>query len=230
MNGRNPQWRPNRRRDVQRDEGAFISLPHSVLKNPAYLALSMSARALLLELALQYDGYNNGRLLLTKTRLLQRNWKSSDMISQGKKELLAGGFIHETVKGHRPNKASWYAMTWYSLAPISGYDEGAAEAFARGAYLRDAPLPMPNMRKKHDWTLPNGGRPERTAKPPRGANQASIAPKRGPAGMRTVPLDGSIEHVGAAVPAPPDGTHLEVPSKGTVRSDCGPSSEVGELI
>lgn len=54
------------------------------------------------------------------------------------RELLAAGFLHETVIGQRPNKASWYAVTWQSLDRISGYDEGAAELFKRSAYKAPA--------------------------------------------------------------------------------------------
>ena len=56
------------------------------------------------------------------------------MLAKCKKELLDGGFIYETVKGHRPNKASWYAITWQTLDRLSGYDYGAEQGFKKGAY------------------------------------------------------------------------------------------------
>lgn len=94
----------------------------------------MHARALLLEVARQYVGGNNGRLLLSREYMAKRGWKSNDMLTKAKRELLNGGFIHETVMGHRPNKASWYAVTWRTLDRIPGYDAGAVESFRRGAY------------------------------------------------------------------------------------------------
>lgn len=126
--------------DSGRDPGGFVALPWSVLDSPAYARLSYPARALLLELARQYVRDNNGKLLASFSYLSKRGWNSADVISRAKKELLDAGFIHETVKGHRPNKASWYALTWYTLDRHKGYDLGAVETFRRGAYRAPPPL------------------------------------------------------------------------------------------
>lgn len=107
-NGRNKRSRT----DSGRDSGGFVALPWAVLDCPAYARLSMHARALLLEVARQYVRDNNGRLLLSRDYMAKRGWKSSDMLTKAKRELLDAGFIFETVKGHRPSKASWYAVTW----------------------------------------------------------------------------------------------------------------------
>ena len=83
---------------------------------------------------LQFHGSDNGRMLLSRAYLNQRGWKSSDMIDKGKRELLDAELIFETVKGHRPNKASWYAVTWRRLDQLSGFDHGVEKAFRQGAY------------------------------------------------------------------------------------------------
>lgn len=120
-------------------EGGFVAIPWSVLDSPAYAALSHPARSLLLELARQYTGNNNGRLLASAAYLSTRGWKSSDVIARAKLVLTDAGFIHQTVQGHRPNKASWYALTWQTLDRQSGLDHGAFESFRRGSF-RTAPL------------------------------------------------------------------------------------------
>ncbi len=120
--------------DTSREAGGYCALPWSVLDSPAYQALSHPARALLLELARQYVRDNNGRLLLSVRHLLTRGWNSADTITRAKNELLKSKLIYRTVHGHRPNTASWYALTWYTLDKIPGYDEGAAEGFRRGMY------------------------------------------------------------------------------------------------
>ncbi|PIG09474.1 hypothetical protein [Comamonas sp. 26] len=120
--------------DAGRDAGGFIALPWSVVDSPAYATLSMHARCLLIEVSRQFVKDNNGRLLLSRAYMETRGWKSSDMLTKAKRELLATGFIYETVMGHRPNKASWYAVTWRVLDKHPGYDAGAAEGFVRGAY------------------------------------------------------------------------------------------------
>jgi hypothetical protein len=125
-----------KRNRTGREGGRFIALPHSVLESPAYLRLKHPARALLLEFALQYRGDDNGRLLCSEAHLKKRGWKSNGVITRAKRELLEAGFIHETVKGQRPNKASWYAVTWITLDRLTGYDPDAAKTFERGAYRK----------------------------------------------------------------------------------------------
>ena len=133
-NARNPKKKGY---DANRDGGGFIALPWSVLDCPAYRRLSHPAKALLFEVARQFVKDNNGRLLISRAYMAKRGWKSSDTITNAKRQLLEGGFIYETVMGHRPNKASWYAITWMVLEKLSGYDFGAYEGFKRGAYRQD---------------------------------------------------------------------------------------------
>ena len=125
--------------DTGRDAGGFVALPWSVMDCPAYARLSHPAKALLFELARQFVRDNNGRMLLSGAYLSKRGWKSADVITRAKRDLLAAGFIFETVKGHRPNRASWYAVTWRTLDKLPGYDTGAALTFERGAYQKSAP-------------------------------------------------------------------------------------------
>lgn len=105
-----------------RDGNQFVAMPVVVLDSPAYRGLSHPGRSLLMEIARQYVRDNNGRLLASAAYLSKRGWTSSDVITRAKRELLNAGFIFETVKGARPNKASWYAITWHPLDKIKGYD------------------------------------------------------------------------------------------------------------
>ena len=116
-NGRNRANKGNSGRDA----GGFVALPWTVLDCPAYAALSHPARALLFELARQFVRDNNGRLLLSAAYLLKRGWRSADVITRAKRELLAAGFIHETVKGHRPNRAN-LPLENASLRPSHGVE------------------------------------------------------------------------------------------------------------
>lgn len=177
------------RRDSGRDAGGFVALPWAVLDCPAYLQLSHPAKALLLELARQCHGDDNGRLLLSRAHLAARGWKSVDVIQRAKSELLEAEFIFETVKGARPNKASWYAVTWHKLAKISGYDEGAEKLFRQGAYRKNASL------------VPSPGQVGRSIAPPPGQGRGSACPSPGP--MRAI---------SGPPPVPSPGHPLEMPS------------------
>ena len=174
-----------------RDSGGFVALPWSVLDCSAYRALSHPARSLLIEFARQYVRDNNGRLLASTKFLKNRGWNSADVIHRAKRELLEAGLIYETVKGHRPNKASWYAITWQGLDKDSRYDAGAWEGWrhARSGYKNTLLIPS-NGTKGH-----------------------SIEPANGIAIATTSPLGGTIKPNNCYLPIPLGGNHLEIPSK-----------------
>jgi len=152
-----------------RDGGGFVALPWSVLDCTAYLQLSHPAKSLLMEISRQFVRDNNGRLLASYRYLRTRGWTSADTITRAKKELIASGFIHETVKGHRPNKASWYAVTWRGLDKLRGYDFGAEQSFVRGAYQKNLNL-----------------------KPDNGQGKFSIGPRNGKGVVHLVPSTGAV--------------------------------------
>lgn len=135
-----------------RDQGGFVALPWRVIDSASYRSLSMHARALLIDIARQMQGNNNGALLCSRTYMAARGWKSADMLTKAKRELLAAKLIHETVMGQRPNKASWYAVTWHALAKLEGMDPGTAALFRRGSYcemalVKTPPLFRPTVQK-----------------------------------------------------------------------------------
>jgi hypothetical protein len=130
-NGRNFNSKKFRGEKIQ---GGFSPIPWDVLDSKAYLKLSHTSRSLLLELARQVLPDNNGRLLLTSKYLSKRGWRSAGVISRAKRELLEAELIYETVMGYRPNKASWFAVTWKNLSASQDYDVGAARGFVKGAY------------------------------------------------------------------------------------------------
>ena len=177
--------------DPGRDGGGFVAMPWSVLDCPAYARLGHPARSLLHELARQFVRDNNGRLLASAAYLSKRGWTSVDVITRAKRELLAAGFIHETVKGHRPNKASWYAVTWRDLDRIPGYDSGSVAAFERSAFLK-------SEAKNGACLRPSGG-----------VERHAIAPAGGVGSPSPAPPHGAIRIVFGGPPTPSGGDHLE---------------------
>jgi len=173
--------------------GGFIALPWSVMDCPGYKRLSHPARSLLLEVARQYVRDNNGRLLLSRAYLTRRGWNSSSVIDKAKRALLDGGFIFQTVMGHRPNKASWFAITWYRLDKLAGYDADAELLFKYGAYDTE---PIINARLS----------------PSHGAKTPAIAPSHGTGKPLTSPSHGAIKALLPPYPSPSHGHHLEMPS------------------
>lgn len=212
-NGRNKL----RRGDAGRDAGGFVALPWTVLDSPAYSGLSHPAKALLLEFARQFVRDNNGRLLCSMTYLGPRGWKSNDVITRAVRELVAAGFVHQTAQGHRPSKASWYAVTWRALDRHPGYDVGTVESFQRGAYRLWAaaqrpaeitpPTPSPGAEKNASLT------------PSPGVERASRAPSPGVGALPTAPSPGAVEGCFGVLSTPSPGDHLEKPSTVSAAKD-----------
>lgn len=207
-NGRNK----NRKGESGRDGGGFVALPWAVLDCLAYSRLSAHARALLLEVARQYVRDNNGRLLLSRDYMKARGWKSHDTLGKAKRELLEGGFIHETVKGHRPNKAGWYAVTWQTLDRHPGYDPGAVESFKRSAYRENTPLKNAVL------------------SPPHGTAKAVIGPPHGLETQPASPSHGPMEEVLPTLSSPPHGHHLDMPSAGVQKGVQGSAANTGKKL
>jgi len=198
--------------DYGRVEGGFVALPWSVLDCPAFSRLSHPARSLLLELARQFVGANNGRLLLSTAYLSKRGWNSADVITRAKRELIAAGFIFETVKGQRPNKASWYAVTWRTLDKLQGYDTGAAEMFRRGAYADGVSIQRKPTREELYEKWRNPAEKNASLIPSHGVERPSIAPSRGVEHPSTAPSHGAVRPTFQRSATPSAGNHLEMPS------------------
>jgi hypothetical protein len=180
------------KRGSGRDAGGFVALPWAVLDSAAFLKLSHPAKALLLEVARQCHGDDNGRLLLSRVYLASRGWKSADVIQRAKSELLEAELIFQTVQGCRPNKASWYAVTWHKLGKLQGFDHGVERIFRQGAYRKNEALI-----------------------PPRGTGRAPIAPSPGTVGLCPVPARGAIRSTLTPSSVPSPGHPLEMPSPAT---------------
>jgi len=213
-----------------RDGGAFVALPWSVLDSAAFRNLSANARALLLEVARQDHGDDNGRLLLSRAYLGPRGWTSSDMITKAKRELLANRLIFQTVLGQRPNKASWYAVTWRALDRLPGFDAGAEQTFERGAYRETPPKPA----RRDDENPPPPARRDAFLAPPHGTERPdsgkrrspltvprySVAPYHGTESTPAVPYHGAIRALSDPPPVPYHGHPLDLPSTGPSSPAC----------
>lgn len=129
-----------RHKRTDRDGSRFLALPHTVLDSSAFMKLSAPAVRLLIDIARQYSGANNGQLVACMSYLSQRGWNSNDTITRSRRELEAAGFIIQTRIGYRPNRAAWFAVTWHSLDWIPDMDIRRA-GFERSLYLKNSPVP-----------------------------------------------------------------------------------------
>lgn len=138
---------------------AFVGIVRSVFDAPVFAELSPYAVKLMLDLAGQFKGDNNGDLTAAWSLLKHKGWRSKVTLWRAKSELIEAGFLYVTRKGRLPNTCELLALTWFPLDVSPKFDPDALACFRSKAYRDKAPLPMPKIKDRRDWTLPNGGLP-----------------------------------------------------------------------
>ena len=143
--------------------GQILAIPRVVKRSEAYRSCSTLARALLIELADQHNGSNNGRLHLSYVYLRQQGFNSKDQIAKGRDELISRNLIVLTRQGGLPVRiagkstfsgASWFALTWHRISNFIGLDIVPSQ-YEQGAWdkpfefkKRDQPPALKKAQKK----------------------------------------------------------------------------------
>lgn len=125
--------------------GGFLALPHSVFRSREFRELSPYAVKLLIAVALQHDGRNNGALVVVHSQLREDGFRSKATLYKALEELVARGWLEMTTQGGR-HKPSRYALTWRAR-DVRGEILGAGPAshlYRRDrAHQRDEGAEMP---------------------------------------------------------------------------------------
>jgi hypothetical protein len=112
-----PRSRP--RHKGRRESGTFTAIPHAVQDCANWRQCSGTGIKLLLDLARQYNGRNNGDLSAALSLLRPFGWNSPDTVGNALRELRHYGFLLLTRQGglHGP---SLYALTWQAIDDCGG--------------------------------------------------------------------------------------------------------------
>lgn len=97
----------------------FLKLTRSVYNSDNFKKLSAKAIKLLIDIAIQYNGYNNGDLQASFEPMKKRGWNSSATLNVAKRELEYYGFIELTRQGCL-GRCSLYAVAWESIDECKG--------------------------------------------------------------------------------------------------------------
>ena len=137
--GRNRYTSGTRRKKLKgrSEQGSFLLIPHHILKSDEFGSLRSWAAKLLIELAKEYKGSNNGDFSATFPTLKKRGWNSPGTLSTALAELQAAGWILKTRQGGR-NCCSLYAVTWWALDDCAGKHDYAAETVARHDWKKNS--------------------------------------------------------------------------------------------
>jgi hypothetical protein len=113
----------------------FAYLPWSVLNSAAYIGLSCAARSVLIELARQYTGDNNGDLTLAPSVMIKRGLPSRSNLARATAELEQARLIQKVRQGHRQRLCSLWAVTWrtYDYNPVK--HEVGPRSFDRNGFM-----------------------------------------------------------------------------------------------
>jgi hypothetical protein len=111
--------RKRERTKGRRNTGSFLGLPKQVITSDAYNQLGAWSVKLLVDVAKQYNGSNNGDLHAAWSILSGQGWRSKGTLSRAIKELIDRGFIELTRQGGK-NRCSLYAITWQPIDECKG--------------------------------------------------------------------------------------------------------------
>jgi hypothetical protein len=183
----------------------FVGIPHWVMRHPAFRDASHRARALLFDVALQYNGRNNGKLVVCDKVMKPLGWNSRDGLCKAKQELLTLGLLIETRRGAKPNKAAWYALSWRALDVAHGLDLNP-RSYVTLIWQKSEPDGRHLVAHTTKVRPPQDGLVPSTIRPPHGLRDA---PPR--------PPHGRMEGQSGTPSRPPHGQYIDVAIPGARR-------------
>jgi hypothetical protein len=101
----------------------FAGIPHVVMESDDYKNLHASAKALLLDMAYQLNGRNNGDLSASFGTMKKRGWVSQETLRKARNALLDANLITQTRQGKfqaGDSVCNLYAVTWYEINDCVG--------------------------------------------------------------------------------------------------------------
>ena len=116
---------------------SFLRLPHYMLHSAEFRQLNGRAEKLLIYLAAQYRGNNNGDLSMPWSKMKALGFPSSDTLNKYKKELLNRGFISLTRQGGL-HRCSLFAITWEAIDECNGKLDVRAENVASNLWKKSS--------------------------------------------------------------------------------------------
>ena len=96
--------------EVTVDHWNNANIPISLMQSDEFISLGGSAVKLFVEACRQFNGINNGRIILSWSTLKSRGWNSIETLDKAKKTLIKNGLIKKVGKAR--GGSFLYALTW----------------------------------------------------------------------------------------------------------------------
>lgn len=103
----------------RRDKSNWMGIRKDVLRSDEYAELAPTAVKLLVDLLVQYNGFNNGDLCGAWSIMSKRGWHSKATLHRATRELIDKRWIVISRQGGR-NKCSLFAVTFESIDDCKG--------------------------------------------------------------------------------------------------------------
>lgn len=87
----------------------------ALLDSPEFRSLSGSALRLLIAIGRQYNGYNNGDLCASMSKMRDWGFVSNETLSRAKNELIEKELIMQTRQGGLQMGPNLYGLTWQPI-------------------------------------------------------------------------------------------------------------------
>lgn len=113
------QSKQRRRQTGRRSEHSYMGIPHYIVRSAEFGSLEPWPLKLLIELAANFNGKNNGDLSAAFSVLEDRGWNSPGTLNRAIKKLLRDGWLVTTRHGGR-NRCALFALTWWPVDAIEG--------------------------------------------------------------------------------------------------------------
>ena len=184
-----------KKRSATRDGVRFLALPHTVLDSPAFLNLPAPAVRLLLDVARQYNGDNNGKLLASNKYLWTRGWTLHDTALHARRAL---GTIRPDLRDAQGDEAKSYRLVRRYLDDArldGGYGHQAGGVLAR----RVCKNSCPPGRSKNTGLIPAPG-----------IERVLIVPAPGITGVFLIPAPGTMRGCFGAFLIPAPGDYIDI--------------------
>lgn len=122
----------------------FLHLPNVVTAEENFISLSGSALKLLVDVARQYNGSNNGNLCMAMKLMKERGWNSNNLLNKAKQELISKNWITKTKQGGMGIGADLFAITWQPINDCGGKLEVPSTTLAPRKF-KPLPKKMPHQ-------------------------------------------------------------------------------------
>lgn len=98
----------------------FLHLHRPLLNCCDFISLKGNSIKLLIDIASQYNGFNNGDLCASLSVMKKRGWNSNQQLSKALRELRGRNLIIQTKQGGFNIGPNLYAVTWQPIDECQG--------------------------------------------------------------------------------------------------------------